>query len=109
MLFDSATNRFRCIDDKGTLERISDPRELVLRIYLDHSVVEVFIDSREVFSSWFRPHLRKGNELRIWPILDGRRIDYEIDVWRLSADGAVDAGVWDRQGDSTLEERMRDR
>ncbi len=103
ILFDSATNRMRCIDDRSTLERVDSSEELCFHLFLDHSVVEVFINYREASTSWFRPLLRGGRELRIRPILDGEAIDYEIDVWKLAEDGVVDAGVWDLQRDSAVE------
>jgi hypothetical protein len=38
--------------------------------------------------------------LRIWPILDGEAIDYEIDVWQIATDGVVDLGIWDAGDDA---------
>ena len=70
---------------------------------VDRSVVEVFINYKEAFTAWFRPRLRRGKELRIWPILDGEALDYEIDVWKLAADGVVKAGVWGSRGDSAVD------
>jgi beta-fructofuranosidase len=55
-----------------------------LHIFVDHSVIEVFINQREVFTTVFYPKLAETHALKIAPFVKNSRGKFSIDAWKLA-------------------------
>jgi sucrose-6-phosphate hydrolase SacC (GH32 family) len=56
---------------------------LDLHIFIDKSVVEIFINGRETFTTVFYPKLGSNNALKIAPFFIRAQGGVEIDFWTL--------------------------
>lgn len=88
--YEPASNRFTCLNETRTLERVKRGEPLTLHIFIDQSVVEVFINYQETFTTWFKPQLA-AQPLQIKP-LAGTAIT--LDAWQLDPKQVIDLGCW---------------
>ena len=77
-----ATGEIRVLNEKRKLERFDSSEPLTLHIFIDHSVVEVFINERECLSTWLRPILSEYNTWRIRPLSPADKLE----GWHLADD-----------------------
>jgi beta-fructofuranosidase len=77
---DPASGELRMLNETCRLERFDPSEPLDLHVFIDHSVVEVFVNEREVLSSWLRPSLADGGAWRVRLLSPAGRIE----AWRLS-------------------------
>jgi beta-fructofuranosidase len=78
---DFKTGDMHVLNEMHRLERFSPSEVLTLHVFIDHSVVEVFINERESFSTWLRPVLgNNGN----WHIRLASPAN-QMEAWQLSA------------------------
>jgi beta-fructofuranosidase len=60
------------------------PRELLeLHVFVDSSVVEIFINQREVFTAHFTPVLAENHALKIAPFIENGIGKFSVDIWKL--------------------------
>lgn len=83
ILLDVDSSTLTCLNEKASLERLVPGSEICLHIFIDHSVVEVFVNYREAMITWFRPELQPGKTLRLRPVQGGDDPGFEMDVWKL--------------------------
>lgn len=99
LILDLDSQEFACLDEFRNLERFSEyGQEIELHIFIDHSVVEVYLNQKEIFTSWFHPVLGVGSELTLSPLRETdleMPADYEINLWRLKAEGVLDLRYWE--------------
>jgi sucrose-6-phosphate hydrolase SacC (GH32 family) len=57
---DFASGELQVLHEKRKLEQFNPTESLSLHIFIDHSVVEVFVNERECLATWLRPVLVKN-------------------------------------------------
>lgn len=62
---DTVSGEMCVLDERTRLERFDPAETLHLHVFIDRSVVEVFINERESLSTWVRPTLTKNSAWRI--------------------------------------------
>jgi beta-fructofuranosidase len=77
---DLASGEIHVLNEKRKLERFNPAEPLSLHIFIDHSVVEVFINERESLTTWLRPVLARNGA---WTIRLLRHAG-EIEAWQLA-------------------------
>jgi beta-fructofuranosidase len=65
------------------LQFTKDAYQIELHLFVDHSVIEVFINQREVFTTTFYAKLDEYHDLKIVPFITQGKGKYTIDVWKL--------------------------
>lgn len=83
ILLDVSRKTLTCINEEAKLERLNTVSKLCLHIFIDHSVVEVFINYHDAMTTWFRPNLKPGESLRLQPVGEANSKEFEVDVWKL--------------------------
>jgi beta-fructofuranosidase len=71
-------------DQQTKLQFTPGADKIELHLFVDHSIIEVFINQREVFTLTFYPKLDHHNALKISPFIINGRGKYSIDVWKLN-------------------------
>jgi beta-fructofuranosidase len=74
---------FRVFEKSAQLQFPAPPGRLTLHIFVDRSVVEIFINARETFTAVFYPKLGEHHTLKISPFVTGVRGGFSIDFWTL--------------------------
>jgi sucrose-6-phosphate hydrolase SacC (GH32 family) len=77
---DLARGELPVLHEKQKLEQFDPAKPLNLHVFIDHSVVEIFVNERESLTTWLRPVLTKN---RAWTI----RLLFpasKIEAWQLS-------------------------
>jgi len=77
---DFSTGELRVLNETHRLERFSPAEPLHLHIFIDHSVVEVFVNQRETLSTWLRPRLTINTAWQIRPLSPANKIE----AWELT-------------------------
>ena len=83
ILLDVSRKTLTCINEEASLEKLNTVSKLCLHIFIDHSVVEVFINYHDAMTTWFRPNLKPGESLRLRPVGEANSKEFEVDVWKL--------------------------
>lgn len=77
---DPASGEIHVLNEKRKLERFDPSGPLDLHVFIDHSVVEVFVNERESLSTWLRPALTDKGAWRV-------RLQSpasQLEAWRLT-------------------------
>lgn len=77
---DIASGELHVLNEKCKLERFDSAESLKLHIFIDHSVVEVFVNERESLSTWLRPALANQGTWRIRLLSPA----IKIEAWELA-------------------------
>ncbi len=78
-----AAQKITAIDESANLQFETAPGELELHIFYDRSVIEIFINGVETFTSLYYPKLGENHSVRIEPFVQNARGKFEIDFWKL--------------------------
>jgi len=82
--FDFPVRHLRVGDELARLQFVSKTGPLDVHIFVDHSVIEVFINEREAFTAAFRPVLTATQTLKIAPFISQGTGIFTMDVWNLA-------------------------
>jgi beta-fructofuranosidase len=77
---DLASGEMCVLHEKRKLEQFKPAELLKLHIFIDHSVVEVFVNERESLTTWLRPALAMGGSWNIRLLSPASKIE----AWQLS-------------------------
>ena len=69
------SSEIHVLNEKHTLERFTLSEPLSLHVFIDHSVVEVFVNERESLSTWLRPALSRNGAWRIRALLPAEKLE----------------------------------
>ena len=81
--YNFGTHTLQAVNEDAKLQFIDDNFELDLHIFIDKSVIEIFINRKETFTTIFYPNLGKNNALKIAPFFVKALGTVEIDFWTL--------------------------
>jgi len=81
--FDFPTRKVQVFDEQAQLQFVPKTGPLEAHLFIDHSVLEIFINQREVFTAAFRPQLAETHALRIALFVDQGKGSFWLDVWRM--------------------------
>jgi beta-fructofuranosidase len=81
--YDFSTHTLQVTKEQAKLQFLEGEDQVELHIFIDHSVIEIFINQREAFTAIFRPKLAPTHALKIAPFVIQGRGYFCIDVWRL--------------------------
>jgi len=81
--YNFGTHTLQAVNEDAKLQFIDGNFELELHIFIDKSVIEVFINRKETFTTIFYPNLGKNNALKIAPFFVKAQGTVEIDFWTL--------------------------
>ena len=85
LAFDFHTQQLSMGDQTARLQFTKEADPIELHIFVDHSVIEVFINQREVFTTTFYFKLAGHHPLKIEPFVRQGKGNFTIDVWKLNA------------------------
>jgi beta-fructofuranosidase len=85
--YDFSTQTLTAIDEVAKLQFPEDSHQLDLHIFLDESIIEIFINGKETFTTVFYPKLDAYNSLKISPYFLKAKGTVEIDFWTLDEIG----------------------
>jgi sucrose-6-phosphate hydrolase SacC (GH32 family) len=77
---DLARGEMRVLQETCRLERFDRSQPLRLRIFIDHSVMEVFVNERESLTTWLRPVLARDQAWNIRLLSPAA----SIEAWQLA-------------------------
>jgi beta-fructofuranosidase len=77
---DLASGELRVLHEKRMLEQFNPTEPSNLHVFIDHSVVEVFVNERESLTTWLRPVLAKNSSWTIRLLCPASKIE----AWQLS-------------------------
>jgi beta-fructofuranosidase len=80
--YDFHKNLFQAVDEIAELQFPQEQR-LSLHIFIDRSVVEIFINGRETFSTTFYPDLADDQLLKIVPFFENGTGHACLDFWKM--------------------------
>lgn len=78
-------NQITAVKQKGQLQSVEKSQPLSLHIFIDKSVIEVFINKRESITARFYPVSKNKQELRIIPFAHGTGLIKNLHFWRLNS------------------------
>ena len=81
--FDFGTQTLQVFQERAQLQFVNVAEPLELHIFMDHSVIEVFINEREAFTAVFTPKLAETHALKISPFILRGQGQFTLDFWRL--------------------------
>ncbi len=81
--YDYTNHTLTALDESAQIQFPRAEGQLELHIFIDKSVVEIFINGRETFTTTFYPQLQGFNALKIAPFFKKARGSLEIDFWTL--------------------------
>lgn len=84
LAFDFQTHSLQFGDDFANPQFTRDYDQIELHIFVDYSVIEIFINQREAFTTLFYPKLAKNHALKIAPFIKNGRGEFSLDVWKLT-------------------------
>ncbi len=84
--YDFQRNIFTAVDETASLQ-FPQGNKLSLHIFIDHSVIEVFINSRECFSATIYPKLVDRHLLEIIPYFENASGAVSLDYWKIRSIG----------------------
>jgi beta-fructofuranosidase len=77
---DWSSGELQVLHEKRKLEQFDPARPLNLHIFIDHSVVEVFVNERESLTTWLRPGLTANGSWKVRLLCPASKIE----AWQLS-------------------------
>jgi beta-fructofuranosidase len=77
---DLTTGEIHVLREKRKLEKLNPAEPLSLHIFIDHSVVEVFVNERESLTTWLHPVLARNETWTVRPLSPAS----DIKAWQLS-------------------------
>ena len=77
---DFASGEMQVLHEKRKLEHFNPTESLNMHIFIDHSVVEVFVNERESLTTWLRPVLARNKAWTIRLLCHASKIE----AWQLS-------------------------
>jgi len=80
LIVDLASGVLDVLNEKHKLEQFDPTQPLNLHIFIDHSVVEVFVNKRESLSTWLRPTFASGGTWKVRLLSPANKIE----AWQLS-------------------------
>lgn len=80
--YDVHKNIFQAVNEIAALQFPQEQR-LSLRIFIDRSVVEIFINDRETFSTTIYPELADDHQLKIVPFVENVNGHASLDFWNM--------------------------
>ena len=80
LTMDLASGELHVLNEKYRLEQFDPTQPLNLHIFIDHSVVEVFVNKRESLSTWLRPTFASGGTWKVRLLSPANKIE----AWQLS-------------------------
>ena len=84
LIFDYQTHRLQLGKDFADLQFMRDSDQIELHIFVDYSVIEIFINGRETLTTLFYPQLAETHALKIAPSVKNAKGEFSIDVWKLA-------------------------
>ncbi len=84
LVFDFQTHRLQFGKDYADLQFTRDSDQVELHIFVDHTVIEIFINEREVYTTLFYPKLAETHALKISPFAKNAKGRFSMDVWKLA-------------------------
>jgi sucrose-6-phosphate hydrolase SacC (GH32 family) len=85
LTFDFHTHQLSMGDQTARLQFTKDVDQIELHIFVDHSVIEVFINRREVFTTTFYFKLAENHPLKIVPFIRQGKGKFTVNSWKLNA------------------------
>ena len=85
LTFDFHTHQLSMGDQTARLQFTEKADRIELHTFVDHSVIEIFINQREVFTTTFYFKLAEHHALKIAPFVRQGKGKLMIDSWKLSA------------------------
>jgi beta-fructofuranosidase len=85
--YDFASHTLLAVDERAILQFPNDAHRLDLHIFIDQSVIEIFINDRETFTTVFQPRLKEYHTLKIAPFLLNVQGEVALDFWTLKEIG----------------------
>ena len=85
LAFDFQSHILKMGDQQAQLQFTKDADQIEFHIFVDHSVVEIFINQREVFTMTFYSKLAENHVLKISPFITQGKGKFTIEVWKLEA------------------------
>ena len=85
--YNYATRTLQAIHETTKLQFLDGDNELDFHIFIDKSVIEIFINCKETFTTIFYPKLGENNALKIAPFFIRAQGSVEIDFWTLDSIG----------------------
>jgi beta-fructofuranosidase len=76
---DLSSGKIQILNETRQLERLAPGESVELHIFIDYSVIEVFINRREAFSTWLRPDLKQSG---CWQVILRQRPE-TVAIWEL--------------------------
>jgi beta-fructofuranosidase len=70
--------------ERSTLESACDPGALELRVFVDRTVIEVFVGGREAFTAVVDPRSGGSGPFEIVPFVSGARGTARLDLWQMA-------------------------
>jgi sucrose-6-phosphate hydrolase SacC (GH32 family) len=77
---DWINGELQVLQEKRKLEQFNPAEPLHLHIFIDHSVVEVFVNERESLTTWLRPSLSQNGAWTIRLLSPAS----DLQAWQLS-------------------------
>jgi beta-fructofuranosidase len=68
---------------QAMLQFVQSDEPIELHIFVDHAVIEIYINQREVFTTTFYPKLAGNHTLKISPFIKNGVGRFFLDVWKL--------------------------
>jgi len=81
--YDFSSQTLQAFDETAKLQFPPSSGQLDLHIFIDRSIVEIFINNRETFTTVFYPKLGENNALKIAPFFVKAQGEVQIDFWKL--------------------------
>jgi beta-fructofuranosidase len=85
--FDFETGTLQAVKEQAQLEFTGNSNQLKLHIFIDKSVIEIFINDRETLTATFHPKLGENNALKIAPFFANAQGTINLDFWTIQSIG----------------------
>ena len=84
LAFDYPAETLQAFGEQIQLQFTRGAERIDLHIFIDHSVVEIFINQREAFTTVFGPQLADTHTLKVAPFVKQAQGRFAVDFWRLA-------------------------
>jgi beta-fructofuranosidase len=84
LTFDFHSHRLWMGDQQADLQFTRGEDLIELHIFVDHAVIEIFVNQWEVFTMTFYPNLAENHALKIAPFIKNGLGKFQMDVWKLN-------------------------
>ena len=85
LALDLPSQTFLAVEERARLQFAAESGHLELHIFIDRSVIEIFINNREAFTITFKPKLAQHHHLKIIPFFINARGSVALDFWTLQS------------------------